>query len=469
MAALRPRRLVVLAAVMLALPLLSAGPADASVSAGVSSGKLVITGDGFADQVALRLHLGDTTTLDIDFDNNGVIDGSFPRSSFNQIAINMGGGADSVRIDDSAGGFTSTETTEMFGGDGNDTLTGGEGAELLVGGSGEDTIAGGPGNDLEHGGTGDDTFLWNPVDGDDTVAGDDGADRMLVDGGGANEQFVIDRFPAPRDDEVEQLDLDSFGGNDTVLASPNVGGLIALDIDAGRDGSLAETGGDDDIVTGSDAADVIAGGAGADRLDGGGGADTLNGGDDADLLLGGSGTDAMTGGAGSDEFQCDGPGEVLDAQAEDLVPAVCIPSPPVVEPAPTPPAGTSVPPPVVTRLPTGFRGFGMPLVRPTRTGLRVKLTNQHSGPIAAKFAASERFRSTRGARTVRYRVVKARIAAGVRVTLRLRAPRALRAHLAARLSRAGRLVRRPTLTVTNLSTAAKQTVRPRLVLTARSR
>ena len=128
MAALRPRRLVVLAAVMLALPLLSAGPADASVSAGVSSGKLVITGDGFADQVALRLHLGDTTTLDIDFDNNGVIDGSFPRSSFNQIAINMGGGADSVRIDDSAGGFTSTETTEMFGGDGNDTLTGGEGS-----------------------------------------------------------------------------------------------------------------------------------------------------------------------------------------------------------------------------------------------------------------------------------------------------------------------------------------------------
>jgi hypothetical protein len=135
MAALRPRRLVVLAAVMLALPLLSAGPADASVSAGVSSGKLVITGDGFADQVALRLHLGDTTTLDIDFDNNGVIDGSFPRSSFNQIAINMGGGADSVRIDDSAGGFTSTEITEMFGGDGNDTLTGGEGAELLVGGA----------------------------------------------------------------------------------------------------------------------------------------------------------------------------------------------------------------------------------------------------------------------------------------------------------------------------------------------
>jgi len=492
MATLAPRRLIVLAAAMLAIPFMKTAPADASVSAGVSSGRLIITGDGFSDQVALRLHPGDATMLDIDFGDNGVIDGSFPRSSFTQIGINMGGGADSVRADDSAGVFTDTETTQMFGGEGNDTLTGGGGVELLAGDGGEDTIAGGEGSDFADGGTGDDTFLWTVGDGDDTVTDEDGADRMLVDGSATAERFAIDRFPAPDEDEVritraaaprgvletsvlglqgvESLDLDSLGGNDIIEASADVGGLIALDIDAGRDGSLAEVAGDDDdVVTGSDAADVIAGGPGADRLDGRGGADTLNGGGGDDVLIGGLGSDAMTGGAGADEFQCDGLGEVLDAQPDDLVPAFCIPSPPAVEPAPAPAADTSAPPSAATGLSSGFLGFRTPVVRAARDGLRVKLTNEHSAPIAVKVAARERFKSASGARTVRYEVVNRTIAVGARVTLRLRAPRALRAHIAAGLSRTHRVVRRPIVTVTNVATAGKRTVRPRLVLTARSR
>jgi hypothetical protein len=491
MATLAPCKLAVLAAAMLAIPFMNAAPADASVSAGVSSGRLTITGDGFSDQVALRLHPDDATTLDIDFGDNGVIDGGFPRGSFTQIGINMGGGADSVRIDDSAGVFTNTETTQIFGGEGNDTLTGGGGVELLAGDGGEDTIAGGKGSDFADGGTGDDTFLWSFTDEDDTVTDEDGADRMLVDGSETAEHFVIDRFPAPQDGEVrvfrvaegrtletsvvglqdvERLDLDSFGGSDIITASPDVGGLIALDIDAGQDSDLAEESidGDDDVVTGSDAADVIAGGPGADRLDGRGGADTINGGDDADMLIGGLGSDAMTGGGGADEFQCEGLGEVLDAQPEDIVPAFCIASPPVAEPAPAPGAETSAPPPAATGLPTGFLGFGTPVVRAARDGLRVKLTNEHSAPIAVKVVARERFKSASGARTARYKVVKRTIAVGARVTLRLRAPRALRAHIAAGLSRARRVVRRPIVTVTNVATAGKRTLRPRLVLTARS-
>jgi hypothetical protein len=110
------RKVAVLAATTLAIPFMNAAPADASVSAGVSSGRLILTGDGFADRVALRLHPGEATTLDIDFDDNGVVDGSFSRSSFGQIGISMGGGIDSVRIDDSAGSFTDTETTQIFGG-----------------------------------------------------------------------------------------------------------------------------------------------------------------------------------------------------------------------------------------------------------------------------------------------------------------------------------------------------------------
>jgi RTX calcium-binding nonapeptide repeat (4 copies) len=489
MGTLTPRRLAVLAAAMIAIPFVNSPPADASVSAGVSAGRLIITGDGFSDQVALRLNPADATTLDIDFDDDGAIDGSFPRGSFTQVGINMGGGADSVRIDDSAGVFTNTETTEMFGGEGNDTLTGGGGVELLAGGGGEDTIAGGVEPDFADGGTGDDTFLWGVTDGDDTVTDEDGADRVLVDGSDVAEQFVIDRFPAPHNDEVrvsrvaqgrvveasalglqdvERLDLDTVGGNDSIAASPDVGGLIALDIDAGADGSISESIGDDDVVTASDAADVIAGGPGADRLDGRGGNDAMNGGDDGDMLIGGPGSDAMTGGGGADEFQCEGPGEVLDAQPEDLVPAFCVSSPPVVEPAPAPVADTGAPAPAVTGLPTGFLGFGKPVVRATREGLRVKLTNVHFAPIAVKVAASERFKSATRARTARYKAVRTTIAVGARRTLRLRAPRALRAHIAARLTRTGRVVRRPTATVTNVATAGKRTVLPRLVLSVRS-
>jgi RTX calcium-binding nonapeptide repeat (4 copies) len=486
------RKVAVLAATTLAIPFMNAAPADASVSAGVSSGRLILTGDGFADRVALRLHPGEATTLDIDFDDNGVVDGSFSRSSFGQIGISMGGGIDSVRIDDSAGSFTDTETTQIFGGEGNDTLTGGGGVELLAGDGGADTIAGGPEGDLTDGGTGDDTFLWSNSDGNDSVTDEAGIDRLLVDGSGEAEQFAIERFPAPLDDrvrisraavgrgganvlaleDIDQLDLDSFGGNDSIVASPDVGGLIALDIDAGqRSGLESASGGDDDVVTGSDAGDVIAGGAGADQLDGRGGADALNGGDAGDTLIGGSGTDALTGGAGADQFGCEGPGEVLDAQPDDVVPALCIPAAPPEQPAPVPaPAGpTSASGPAVSSLPARFLGFGKPVVRATREGLRVKVANVHSAPIAVRVVATERFRSARGTRTLRYAMVKQTIAVGARGTLKLPAPHTLRAHVAAGLRRAGRVVRRPIMMVTNVATGGQRTVQPRLVVTASSR
>jgi hypothetical protein len=190
-------------------------------------------------------------------------------------------------------------------------------------------------------------------------------------------------------------------------------------------------------------------------------------------FIGGSGSDALTGGEGADAFQCEGPGEVLDPQPHVLLPAICIASAPPVEPAPAPappveaPSPAPAPAPGVAGLPVGFLGFGKPVVRATREGLRVTLTNVHSAPVELKLATSERFRTARGTRTARYRLVQKTIPAGARATLRLRASRALRRQVAAQLSRVGRVVRRPSLTVTNVATGGKRSVRPRLTLTRR--
>jgi RTX calcium-binding nonapeptide repeat (4 copies) len=221
--------------------------------------------------------------------------------------------------------------------------------------------------------------------------------------------------------------------------------------------------GNNDTVVGSDAADVISGGSGIDNLDGRGGNDSLSGGPDADVLTGGVGSDALTGGPAADQFGCDDPSEVLDAQPDDLIPAICIPPAP---PAPSS-GGTTASAPAAAALPSGIPGFGKPRVRATRDGLRVTVTNLLSQPIVIKGAARERL--SRDAKTFRYRSVKKSTPAGGRVTLKLRAPLALRKQITAKLDRLDRIVRRPQVTVTNLATSGKRVVRPRLTLKASSR
>jgi hypothetical protein len=493
MNALTSLRLAAVAAV-LALPLIQAAPAAAAANANVNLGTLTITGDGSGDAAALRLHPGDPNTLDVDLDDDGDIENSFPRISFTKISVDMGGGADSFRIDDSLGVFTDTEAAQLHGGEGDDTLIGGGGIELLDGGGGNDVLTGGHEADVSRGGPGNDAFVWGTLDGDDTLAGGDQIDELQVDGNGNPEQFAIARLAPPRDDQVqlsrvagpggrdtgsvslldinavEKLDLDASTGDDEIVASPDVGALMALDIKAGPtpdgDGPVESIATDDDIVVGSEAADMISGGLGLDSLDGRGGNDSLNGGPDADVLTGGLGTDGLTGGPAADQFGCDDPSEVLDAQPDDIIPAICIP--PAPAPAPPPPAGdTSASGAAGAILPGRVLGFGKPRVRATRDGLRVKVTNLLSQPIVIKGAASERF--GRVGKTARYRSVKKSIPAGGHVTLRLRAPSALRTLIATKLDRVDRIVRRPQVTVTNVATSGKRTVRPRLTLRAGSR
>jgi hypothetical protein len=201
-------------------------------------------------------------------------------------------------------------------------------------------------------------------------------------------------------------------------------------------------------------------------VSGGGGDDTLDGGEDDDIVSGGDGADSLRGGGGVDSFSCDPLDLLFDREAIDFADGCAEPAPPAPPVAPVPgdgagaPAAPSQPAPpsgvggvggATGALPRGALGFGKPRIALTRTGLKVVLRNTHSAPIRVAFAANER----RGRTLHRYARVTKTVAAGRRVTVTLKAPRALARQLKARA--AGR--RRPAVTVTNPATGGKLTVR----------
>jgi Ca2+-binding RTX toxin-like protein len=236
-------------------------------------------------------------------------------------------GNDIISLDETNGALPAAE---LFGGNGNDTLTGGSGTDQLFGQAGADTLNGGAGNDLLFGGDGkdiltggpgddqvfgqggNDIMIWNPGDGSDTFEGGDGSDIALVNGGNGAETYTItangtrvrlDRVtPAPFTLDIgttESLVLHAGGGDDVITAGNGLSSLISLTLDGG-DGN--------DTITGGDGADQLIGGAGNDLVIGGRGNDTasLGDGDDTFVWNPGDGSDNVFGGAGFDTLDFNG-------------------------------------------------------------------------------------------------------------------------------------------------------------------
>ena len=115
------------------------------------------------------------------------------------------GGNDMITLNEANGALPAAN---LFGGDGNDTLTGGSGNDLLFGqagndtllgkggndqlfgGSGNDTLTGGDGDDQMFGEAGNDRMIWNPGDDSDLMEGGDGNDTAEVNGGNGAEVFT---------------------------------------------------------------------------------------------------------------------------------------------------------------------------------------------------------------------------------------------------------------------------------------
>ncbi len=323
----------------------------------VKHGVLKIEGTDASDAIALRLEAGDPEVLQVDVGDDGSAEFDVKLKHVTSIAVDARDGDDRVRVDESNGAFTDRFPTELDGGDDDDDLAGGSGAERLLGGDGNDSIDGNRGNDTALMGDGDDTFTWDPGDGSDVVEGEDGADTMRFNGAGGAEEFDLsangNRLRFFRNvgtitmdtNDVEAVDLEALGGADVVTAGDLTGTDVTrlnVDLEGTLGGGSGDgqtdrvvvdgTNGNDTIAVGGDAAGVSVSGLPAvvsirhqepnDELavNGRGGNDgisatglasqaiklTVDGGADDDRIAGGPGIEALLGGDGNDTIDGNG-------------------------------------------------------------------------------------------------------------------------------------------------------------------
>jgi hypothetical protein len=263
------------------LVLATSAPAAASaagLAAVVTDGTLRVTGGSAAEQITLRVNALDRSKLLVDVDGSEL---SFDLGTFAAIDIDAGSGDDTVRIDESVAVFTTTKATRIEGGNGDDRLLGGAGAEVLSGGRGDDFIDGNGGVDTAFLGQGDDTFVWDPGDASDIVEGQAGFDTMIFNGSIGNEIMaataVDGRVLFTRNlgtivmdlDDVEAIDVRALGGSDSVTVNDvTQSDLQRVDVDlataldsSSSDGladtvTVAGTKGDDAIAATADGAAV---------------------------------------------------------------------------------------------------------------------------------------------------------------------------------------------------------------------
>lgn len=170
--------------------------------------------------------------------------------------------------DDTLTGSASDDVLD--GGPGNDTLIGRGGNDTLIGGPGDDILIGGPGADQIFGGDGDDQIIWNPGDGSDVVEGEGGTDTLIFNGANVGESVDLSangqRLRFFRNvanitmdcDGIEQVVFHAMGGADTVTVNDLTGTQVS-DVVVDLANSLGTGDGSADTV-------VVNGTAGNDHI-----------------------------------------------------------------------------------------------------------------------------------------------------------------------------------------------------------
>ena len=235
------------------------------------------------------------------------------------VTLSVFGGDDANTIDLSnvtLATYPNLTTLQAFGDDGHDVLIGSPDlANQLFGGDGNDSLTGGLADDTLNGGDGADTIIANA--GNDSIAAGDGTDSVVA--GDGNDT------------------ISGGNGNDTVSAGNGDDSVIGQN---GQDSLLGDAGNDTlngdggfDTLAGGDGNDLLLGGDLNDSLVGGDGNDTLTGNSGDDTLVGVTGFDIADGGAGNDLIQ-----SALVTPIDDAVPAAARPAPLILSPAPLPDA-----------------------------------------------------------------------------------------------------------------------------------
>ncbi len=297
------------------------------------TGLLTVFGDGLNNNIVVSRNAAGNILV-----NGGAVStpGGMPTVANTSLIQVFGqNGNDTITINEANGALPQAN---LFGGAGNDVMTGGSGvdmifgqadndtllgkggADFLFGGAGDDVLTGGDGDDQVFGESGNDRFIWNPGDDTDMYEGGAGIDTTVVNGGGGAEVFTVtangtrvrfDRLdPAPFSIDMgtmEHLELNMGGGNDSFSATGNLAALISIKVDggAGNDTILGSNGNDqlfggdgDDFIDGQQGNDVVFLGAGNDTFqwDPGDGSDTIEGqgGQDRMLFNGSAGNEIFT-------------------------------------------------------------------------------------------------------------------------------------------------------------------------------
>jgi Ca2+-binding RTX toxin-like protein len=299
--------------------MLSPGWASANVTPEAAPPKLTVKGDNADDTITLTVIGGKLAV------NGAVTNPEVDADANAEIVVEAGGGNDT--IDASALPNGQYKSLVASGGEGDDTITGGQltSKDVLNGDGGNDELIGFKGEDEANGGAGDDTMVWNNGDGSDINNGGEGDDTVLSNGNGIagnpgiNEEYTyqgedakharFDRISAGAFHvtfEAEHLVLNSLAGNDSFKEVAGATPLIAqtqITINAGEG---------EDKVSGSQGDDTINGGPDNDELIGfkntAAGRDLVFGdeGDDTMIWNNGDGNDDNRGGPGVDTVMSNG-------------------------------------------------------------------------------------------------------------------------------------------------------------------
>ncbi len=175
------------------------------------------------------------------------------------------------------------DVENIFGGQGNDYLSGWASRNQLIGYAGNDTLLGLGGDDYLLGDSGDDSMLG--FEGHDRLDGGIGADRFS---GGLGIDFADFSWRS----ENLIISLDGLANDGKRTEGDNVLG----DVENVWGGS------GHDAIIGTEQAHELCGLGGYDRLEARAGNDSLRGGDGNDWIYGEDGDDRIDGGLGADEF-----------------------------------------------------------------------------------------------------------------------------------------------------------------------
>jgi Ca2+-binding RTX toxin-like protein len=165
-----------------------------AIKAKFTAGVLSVTGDNDDNSITITGSRNATGQIEQILINGAAISvQGDPLTNANEIDVFGGNGNDTISLDNIAPpAGQALPTAHLFGGNGNDTLFGGGGNDILDGGAGDDMVTGGKGADTAFLGTGNDTFIWNPLDGNDTVDGGNGFDTLVFNGKNGGETFTIE-------------------------------------------------------------------------------------------------------------------------------------------------------------------------------------------------------------------------------------------------------------------------------------